>query len=82
MVQIIDNGPGVPDAIREKIFFPLMSGREGGTGLGLTIAQTFIHQHGGVVELESRPGRTCFTVLLPLDAGHLHDGAAAAAPHD
>ena len=79
MVQIIDNGPGVPEAIREKIFFPLMSGREGGTGLGLTIAQTFIHQHGGIIELESSPGRTCFTILLPLDAGHLHEGAVAVA---
>jgi two-component system nitrogen regulation sensor histidine kinase GlnL len=66
MVQIIDNGPGIPEALREKIFFPLVSGREGGTGLGLTIAQDFIHQHGGLIEVESEPGRTCFTILLPL----------------
>ena len=66
MVQIIDNGPGIPEAIREKIFYPLVSGKEGGSGLGLTIAQTFINQHHGIIECESRPGYTCFTMLLPL----------------
>jgi two-component system nitrogen regulation sensor histidine kinase GlnL len=69
MVQVIDNGPGVPEEIRERIFFPLVSGREGGTGLGLTIAQNYVHQHGGIIELESEPGHTCFTLLLPLDGG-------------
>ena len=58
MVQIIDNGPGIPEDIRGKIFFPLVSGREGGTGLGLTIAHNYVHQHGGNIELESEPGRT------------------------
>lgn len=66
-VQIIDNGPGIPEAIRDRIFFPLVSGREGGSGLGLTLAQTFVHQHHGTIEAESRPGRTCFTLLFPLD---------------
>ena len=70
MIQIVDNGPGVPDELRDKIFFPLVSGREGGTGLGLTLAQNFIAQHHGVIELESAPGRTCFTIVLPL-AEHL-----------
>jgi two-component system nitrogen regulation sensor histidine kinase GlnL len=60
----------VPDELRDKIFFPLVSGREGGTGLGLTLAQNFIAQHHGVIELESAPGRTCFTIVLPL-AEHL-----------
>ncbi|MBL8489803.1 MAG: PAS domain-containing sensor histidine kinase, partial [Rhodocyclaceae bacterium] len=68
-LQVIDNGPGIPEAIREKIFYPLVSGREGGSGLGLTIAQSFIQQHLGTVEVESRPGRTCFTILLPLGEG-------------
>ena len=68
MVQIIDDGPGIPAELRDKIFFPLVSGREGGTGLGLTIAQNFIQQHGGLIEVESEPGRTCFTILLPLEA--------------
>ena len=68
MVQIIDNGPGIAPEMRDKIFFPLVSGRDGGTGLGLTIAQNYVHQHGGLIEVESQPGRTCFTILLPLDA--------------
>jgi len=66
-IGIEDNGPGVAEAVREKMFFPLVSGREGGSGLGLTIAQTFVAQHGGTIEWESRPGRTVFTILLPLD---------------
>jgi two-component system nitrogen regulation sensor histidine kinase GlnL len=67
-IQIEDNGPGIPDSLRERIFYPLVSAREGGTGLGLTIAQTFIAQHQGTIECESEPGRTCFTILLPLAA--------------
>jgi two-component system nitrogen regulation sensor histidine kinase GlnL len=66
-VRIEDNGPGIPEPIRDRVFFPLVTGREGGTGLGLTIAQTFVAQHHGVIECESRPGRTVFTILLPLD---------------
>jgi two-component system nitrogen regulation sensor histidine kinase GlnL len=66
-VAIADNGPGIPEALREKIFFPLVSGREGGSGLGLTIAQTFVAQHNGTIECESVPGRTVFTILLPLN---------------
>jgi len=66
MVQIIDNGPGIPEAIRERIFYPLVSGREGGSGMGLTLAQTLINQHQGTIECESQPGRTCFTLLLPI----------------
>lgn len=65
-IAVEDNGPGVPDAIRDRIFFPLVSGREGGSGLGLTIAQTLIAQHGGTIECQSAPGHTIFSVLLPL----------------
>jgi two-component system nitrogen regulation sensor histidine kinase GlnL len=68
-VSIEDNGPGIPDAIRDRIFYPLVSGREGGSGLGLTLAQAFIAQHAGAIECESAPGRTVFTILLPLDLG-------------
>src|SRR5215471_10513081 len=68
-VSVEDNGPGVPEAIRDRIFYPLVSGREGGSGLGLTIAQTFIAQHNGTIECESVPGCTVFTVLLPLEFG-------------
>jgi two-component system nitrogen regulation sensor histidine kinase GlnL len=65
-LHVIDNGPGIPEEIRDRIFFPLISGRDGGTGLGLTIAQTYVQQHGGLVECDSRPGRTDFRILLPL----------------
>ena len=65
-LQVVDNGPGIPLAIRDRIFFPLVSGREGGTGLGLTLAQTFVQHHHGVIEVESAPGRTCFRIILPL----------------
>ncbi|MEE9927046.1 nitrogen regulation protein NR(II) [Microvirgula aerodenitrificans] len=64
-LQIIDDGPGIPPDLRDHVFYPLVTGRAEGTGLGLTLAQTFVHQHQGTIEFESRPGRTCFTVLLP-----------------
>ena len=66
MAQIIDNGPGIPEHLRDKIFYPLVSGHAGGHGLGLTLAQDFISQHQGSIEFDSEPGHTCFTVLLPL----------------
>ena len=66
-VSIEDNGPGVPEELRDRIFYPLVSGREGGSGLGLTIAQTFVAQHNGTIEWESAPGCTVFTILLPLE---------------
>jgi two-component system nitrogen regulation sensor histidine kinase GlnL len=65
-LHVIDNGPGVPDSIRDRIFFPLVSGRDGGSGLGLTLAQTFVQQHHGLIECESAPGRTDFKILIPL----------------
>jgi two-component system nitrogen regulation sensor histidine kinase GlnL len=65
-LHIVDNGPGIPAAIRDHIFYPLVSGREGGSGLGLTLAQTFVQQHAGTIECESRPGCTDFRILLPL----------------
>ncbi|MCX7159446.1 MAG: nitrogen regulation protein NR(II), partial [Proteobacteria bacterium] len=65
-LQVIDDGPGVADDIRDKIFNPLVSGREGGSGLGLSLAQTFVQYHQGMIECESKPGRTVFTILLPL----------------
>ena len=65
-LHVIDNGPGVPDSIKDRIFYPLVSGREGGSGLGLTLAQTFVQQHHGLIECESRPGHTDFKLLIPL----------------
>lgn len=64
-IRVIDDGPGIPGSLRERIFHPLVSGHEGGTGLGLTLAQSIIHQHQGSIECESAPGHTCFTILLP-----------------
>lgn len=65
-LQVIDNGPGIPEEIRDKIFYPLVTGREGGSGLGLSLAQSFIEQHQGMIEVDSRRGHTCFTILLPI----------------
>ncbi len=66
MVQVEDDGPGVPVHLRDKIFYPLVSGRPDGHGLGLTLAQDFVNQHQGSIEFDSEPGSTCFTVMLPL----------------
>ena len=65
-IEIIDDGPGIPDDIREQIFYPLVSGREGGSGLGLAVAQTLVTQNHGTIDCESQPGRTVFSIFLPL----------------
>ena len=65
-LQVEDTGPGIPESIRDRIFYPLVSGRDGGSGLGLTLAQTFVQQHHGTVECESEPGNTRFKILIPL----------------
>jgi two-component system nitrogen regulation sensor histidine kinase GlnL len=65
-LQVIDNGPGIPADMVDRIFYPLVSGREGGTGLGLTLAQTFVQHHHGMIECQSSPGRTVFRFLLPI----------------
>jgi two-component system, NtrC family, nitrogen regulation sensor histidine kinase GlnL len=66
VLHIEDNGPGIPEAIRDRVFYPLVSGREGGSGLGLTLAQTFVQQHQGTIECDSEPGRTVFRILIPM----------------
>jgi len=65
-LHVEDNGPGVPESIRDRIFFPLVSGREGGSGLGLTLAQMFVQQHHGAIDCDSVPGRTVFKIVIPL----------------
>jgi two-component system, NtrC family, nitrogen regulation sensor histidine kinase GlnL len=65
-LQVEDNGPGVPQELRASIFYPLVTGRANGTGLGLAVAQDLVTRHGGLIEFESEPGRTVFTFLLPL----------------
>ncbi len=67
VLSVIDNGPGVPDALRDKIFHPLLTGRAQGSGLGLSLAQEFMQQHGGLVEFDSRPGHTEFRLILPME---------------
>jgi two-component system nitrogen regulation sensor histidine kinase GlnL len=65
-LHVEDNGPGIPEPLRDRIFYPLVSGRDGGTGLGLTLAQTFVQQHLGLIECNSEPGRTVFRIVIPL----------------
>ncbi len=65
-LHVLDNGPGIPDSIKDRIFYPLVSGRDGGSGLGLTLAQTFVQQHHGLIECDSQPGCTDFKILIPL----------------
>jgi len=66
MVEIIDNGPGIPKESIQNIFYPMISGRAEGTGLGLSITQSIFTKHDGLVECESEPGNTNFIVYLPL----------------
>ncbi|HBT56576.1 MAG: nitrogen regulation protein NR(II) [Pseudomonadales bacterium] len=66
-VEVIDNGPGIPADIAESIFYPMVSGRAEGTGLGLSITQNIISQHQGLIECDSVPGETTFTLFLPLE---------------
>ena len=67
-IQFDDNGPGVLPEIRDTIFYPLVSGRPEGTGLGLGIAQDLVSRHGGLIEFDSAPGRTIFVIFLPMDS--------------
>lgn len=67
-IQFEDNGPGVPAEIRDTIFYPLVSGRADGTGLGLGIAQDLVSRHEGLIEFDSAPGKTVFTISLPAEA--------------
>jgi two-component system nitrogen regulation sensor histidine kinase GlnL len=70
-LDVIDDGAGVPEHLREALFLPLVSGRADGTGLGLALAQEIAHEHGGLLGFSSRPGRTVFSLTLPLE--HAHD---------
>ncbi|WP_346799389.1 nitrogen regulation protein NR(II) [Halomonas sp. Bachu 37] len=69
-VTVSDNGPGIPETLRETLFYPMVSGRAEGSGLGLSIAQSILHQHQGLIECESRPGHTEFRLLIPLETRH------------
>jgi two-component system, NtrC family, nitrogen regulation sensor histidine kinase GlnL len=69
-IDVCDNGPGIPEAMRDTLFFPLVSGRNGGSGLGLTLAQTYIQRHRGAIHVDSVPGNTCFSIYLPIIPAH------------
>lgn len=73
-IQFEDNGPGVPVQLQDTLFYPFVTGRAEGTGLGLAIAQDLVSRHGGLIEFESRPGRTVFTLLLPFNTYDAADG--------
>jgi two-component system, NtrC family, nitrogen regulation sensor histidine kinase GlnL len=68
--EVEDDGPGIPESLREHVFYPMVTGRAEGTGLGLSIAQTIVNQHGGLIECSSRPKQTIFTIYLPLEREH------------
>ena len=69
-VDVVDDGPGIPVALRETLFEPLVSGRVGGTGLGLALSREIAHEHGGELRCVSRPGQTAFSLYLPLEKAH------------
>ena len=66
-VDVVDDGPGVPPALRETLFQPLVSGRADGTGLGLALSREIAAEHGGDLRYMSRPGETTFSLYLPLE---------------
>jgi two-component system nitrogen regulation sensor histidine kinase GlnL len=72
--EVEDNGPGIPDELKETIFYPLVTGKPTGTGLGLTIAQDLVGRHGGLIEFTSQPGRTVFQLRLPVATSNGHSG--------
>lgn len=79
LVEVEDNGPGISAELRETVFYPMVTGRSKGTGLGLPIAQAIMQQHGGLIECESQPGQTIFKILVPFDS--MANRATEVSPH-
>ena len=73
-IEIEDDGPGIPPGLQDSVFYPLVTSRPDGTGLGLPAAQELISRHRGLIEFESRPGRTVFQVRIPLLTPESGDG--------
>ncbi|HEX2493353.1 MAG TPA: ATP-binding protein, partial [Steroidobacter sp.] len=74
-IEFQDNGPGVPEHLRETLFYPLVTGRSDGTGLGLAVAQDLVSRHDGLIEFDSRPGHTIFTILLPFNSDDVSEAS-------
>ncbi len=72
-IEIEDDGPGIPEELQDSIFYPLVTSRDDGTGLGLPAAQELLSRHGGLIEFESRPGRTLFLLRIPLSQDDAND---------
>ena len=72
-IEIEDDGPGIPEELQDSIFYPLVTSRPDGTGLGLPAAQELLSRHGGLIEFESRPGRTLFLLRIPLSQDDTDD---------
>ena len=77
-LEIVDDGRGVPEALAEQVFLPLVSGRAEGSGLGLALAQQVAREHRGSLAFRSRPGHTVFTLLLPMVGEASGDGGSSA----
>jgi len=75
-IEIKDNGSGVSAELQEKIFMPMITGHADGTGLGLSIAQSLVHQHNGLIEFTSEPGKTVFTILVPINTHNVTPNGA------
>lgn len=69
-IDIEDNGPGIPEVLQERMFYPMVTGRDEGTGLGLSIAQDIVSKHNGVIECNSKPGKTCFSIYIPVESNN------------
>jgi two-component system, NtrC family, nitrogen regulation sensor histidine kinase GlnL len=69
LIQIKDNGPGIDPEVKDTLFYPMITNKEGGSGLGLSIAQTLVEQHGGMIDCDSWPGHTEFNIYLPFTDG-------------
>ncbi len=77
-VEVEDDGPGIPEDLQANIFYPLVTGKRSGAGVGLTIAQELVAGNEGLIEFDSRPGKTVFRIRLPLS----QRGDAAGGPHE